>query len=90
MTAQHIKADGTETTVSPACGKVFSLKELQGYVGGYIQQVSTVGGQTMWINEEGFLDDLACNSKASALLHPKWLNVDGIRGDVLVINKKGK
>jgi hypothetical protein len=47
-----IKANGDVSEVYPAQKKGFSLKELQGFVDGYIEIVS-VGKQFMVLNEEG-------------------------------------
>lgn len=86
--AQHIKADGTITEVHPAKGKKFSLKELQGFVGGYIELVTTrTPVRHMYVNEEGMLDNLPYNAAATALIHPKYVLVDGVRGNVIVCEK---
>lgn len=83
--ATLMKADGTKQEVHPADGKQFTLKELQGYVGGYIEMID-VGEGLMWVNEEGKLDDLPINAAASRIARPYlfWFD-DGVRGDVVVM-----
>lgn len=69
--ATLVKANGTEVHVTPADGAAFSLEELQGYVGGYIEIVpSRISGCELVVNEEGLLNELPFNSKASQLLRP--------------------
>lgn len=65
--AQLIKTDGTVQEVTPANGKGFTLEELQGFVGGYIEPVRLGPGKTMLVNEEGLGMELAYNSVASEL-----------------------
>jgi hypothetical protein len=80
--ATHIKTDRTETEVSPKEGKTFSLKELQAFVGGYIQMLTTKDGKWLVVNEEGIQENLLMNEKASDLY-----GLDIIVGDVLVCDK---
>ena len=83
---QHIKTDGTVAEVHPANGKKFTLKELQEFVGGYIELVTTREPRRhMYVNEEGTLDGLPLNQKASELIHPMYCTV--VVGDVLVCEK---
>ncbi len=90
-----IKADkgNTEVYVKPEDPKKgFSLKELQAIVGGSIEIVKCKDGKLMVINEEGKLDGLPVNRKATGLyiygsLDPEaWDKGTGdqIVGDVLV------
>jgi hypothetical protein len=81
-----IRADGTETEVTPADTE-FTLEELQVLVGGYIELVSTRDGLQMYVNEEGLVLDLPINVKASGLIAPKYWTVDGVRGDAVVITR---
>ena len=48
--------DGSEKEVSPKNGSDFSLEEMQGIVGGYIQMLYLDNGELMVVNEEGKLD----------------------------------
>lgn len=76
--AQIIKTTGEVIEVKPAKGKTFSLKELQDIVGGFIEIVHLPNMKLMVVNEEGKLNGLPVNHKASDL-YP-----DIIVGDVLV------
>ena len=65
--ARHIKSNDVVTEVTPQNGKSFSLQELQGFVGGYIELVRLPGKQFMVVNEEGLLKDLPSNFGASLI-----------------------
>lgn len=87
--ATLIKVDGTSTEVQPKNGKFFSLKEMQGYVDGYIECLPFGSSQLMVINEEGKFTKKQ-NIKASMLAIRKraiypW---DYIAGDVLICNNE--
>ncbi len=84
--ATWIRAGGSSEIVRPKKGKKFKLDELQHYVGGYIERVKTRGGRDMWVNEEGLLQDLPVNVRATLLIDPSYLH-SGVRGDVLVTEK---
>jgi len=71
--ATVITVDGHESTAHPADGKVFTLEELQSYVGGYIQSISLPNGTSMYVNEEGLLERLAPNEKASEIAAPHYV-----------------
>ena len=60
----------------------FTLEELQKYVGGLIEIVRTKDGKPMIINEEGKINDLPINQKATAI-YP-YNEYDFIIGDVLI------
>lgn len=64
----HLKASGEVTEVFPANGNEFSLAELQGFVGGYIEIIRTPAGAWMVVNEEGHLDGAAFNERATRCL----------------------
>jgi hypothetical protein len=82
--ATLIKSNGEETNVLPKNKTDFKLDELQNYVGGFIEIVKTKDGRTMVINEEGKINELPINQKATDLyLHG---NFDFIVGDVVVCN----
>lgn len=89
--ANLITIDGTEKKVSAINGKKFSLDEMQKYVGGLIDLIRFPDGRTMIVNDEGKLDDLPVNGKASAIFRRQFPiekyphNNDGIIvGDVLI------
>ena len=83
--ATLIKSNGEETNVIPNNKTDFSLDELQNYVGGLIETVRTKDNKIMVINEEGKINDLSINQKATELyIHS---NFDFIVGDVLICNE---
>ena len=76
--AQIIKTTGEIIETEPSNGTDFSLTELQAVVGGFIEVVHLPDGRLMVVNDEGKLNGLPINPKASEL-YP-----DIIVGDVLV------
>ena len=86
--SQLIPADSTKpiTVVNPKDGKKFTLEELQGFVGGYIERIPVKGG-FMYLNEEGKLKDLPRNERATQLaLDSQGIFPDDyICGDALVV-----
>ena len=83
--ATLIKSTGEEIEVFPKNKTDFQLTELQKIVGGFIEIVKTKDGKTMVINEEGKVNDLPINQKASEL-YP-YNEFDFIVGDVLICNE---
>ena len=83
--AKLIKSNGVETNLTPQNKTDFQLTELQKIVGGLIQIVKTKDGRTMVINEEGKINDLPINQKASELY--QYNEFDFIVGDVLICNE---
>ena len=84
--ATLIKTNGVETNLTPQNKTDFQLTELQKIVGGLIEIVKTKDGRTMVINEEGKINDLPINQKASELY--QYNEFDFIAGDVLICNEK--
>lgn len=81
--ARLIRADGTEQEVHPGNGRRFTLPEMQAYVGGYIERVRLRpknGRRTLLVNEEGLIEGLPYNPKASAMALPGTMLV----GDALL------
>ena len=81
-----IKANKETRDVEPSNGKTFSLKELQGYVGGYIELIHIVSGDykdhIMVVDEEGLLkQNPVVNATASLIA------VRRIVGDVLIVKR---
>ena len=83
-----VKADGRIDIVLPQ-GPEFTLEELQGFVGGYIEllkihgSVDTYGEfDMMFCNEEGKLQGLPTNLIATAIYAHGWH--DPVVGDVLL------
>ena len=60
-----------------------SLKTLQDAVGGFIQAIDLLG-LTMWINEEGKIDDLPFNPFATILWEAAFGKTDVILGDIVL------
>ena len=82
--ATVILPTGQTREVQPANGKKFTLDELQGYVDGYIQIVKTKSPvRDMYINEEGKINNLPLNWKATALY--QYGEHDPICGTVIVM-----
>ena len=71
--ATLITIGGYEFTAHPEDGKAFTLRELQGYVGGYIERIGLPDGTSMYVNEEGVLERLAHNRRASELASPHYV-----------------
>ncbi len=83
MTSRIIKTNNEVIEVTPKNGTDFSLEELQEIVGGYIEILPLQDNEIMVINEEGKLDGLDYNSKATEEVQKcGW--ADFIVGDVLV------
>jgi hypothetical protein len=78
------KSDGEIVPVLPKNGISFTLKELRGFVNGFIQVISLNDGRLMILNEEGKLDSLKVNDTATNLAKDILFNGDYIVGDVLV------
>jgi hypothetical protein len=87
--AQLIKANGETSKVLPGNGKVFTLQELQSFVGGYIE-FRHINGEIMVMNEEGKLMGLPNNDEATnVLMELKAIASDDyVVGDVLICLKK--
>lgn len=63
----------------------WTLDQLQEYVGGFIQLVTTVfDGLGMYVNDEGLLLNLPINFAPSILAHDAVWLVDGIRGNAIL------
>ena len=63
-----LKTDGTTIEVRPANGTDYTLDELQKLVGGYIEVIpAREKGYILVINEEGKLENLPYNGRATEL-----------------------
>lgn len=84
--ATLIKAStGAAETVAPANGKAFTLAELQGFVGGFIELLRLADGRLMWINEDGKRLELPSNPVADHLARKAGIAPwDWVVGDVLI------
>lgn len=63
--AMLIKADTTVEAITPKESECFSLKELQDYVGGYIEILNLENDYILVVDEEGRLKNKKLNKKAS-------------------------
>lgn len=81
-----IKTSGEIIDFNPANGKEFTLEEMQGVVGGYIELTLTADEKNyMVINEEGKLNSLPLNPKATEIFNGNTNSLrDIIVGDVLL------
>lgn len=77
---QLLATAGPPMAIEPWEGEVYSLKELQGFVGGLIELVRLGGGRLMVVNEEGRLKGLPFNLVASLIAKRD------IFGDVAIID----
>lgn len=82
------KPNGEMCKVTPINGKSFTLKELQGYVGGYVEMLALNQNMMACFNEEGRLNELLPNRMATAivdLLRPVPLGASwDLCGNVLI------
>ena len=81
------RTNGTQEQVAPQNGTSFDLKEMQGYVGGYIEIVESPDGRLIVLNEEGKLERLPLNRAATAIYADPH---DFIVGDALVVDVGSK
>ena len=81
--ARWIKTNGETKEVHPKNGTDYSLEELQGFVGGFIEIVRVDDDRIMVVNEEGKLNGLPINGDAS-----KLYGRETIVGDVLVCKRE--
>ena len=85
METVWITPSGDISPTKPEDGKEFTLEELQGYVGGYIELIYLRDGRIMVVNEEGKLDELPLNSTATEIYGSQN---DYVVGNVLVTDPK--
>jgi hypothetical protein len=81
------RANDTQEAVSPGNTKHFTLKELHAIVGGYIEMVFLNDTTVMVVNEEGKLDELPLNVRATEIIRQAGIT-DTIVGDALVCKSK--
>lgn len=61
------EARGQGEPIRPRNGKHFSLEELHGYVGGYIEALYLLNDLLLIVNEDGWNEGLPLNQTASAI-----------------------
>lgn len=66
--AKLITVEGTTKEVTPNNGTSFTLDEMQAFVGGLIEPVYLDDGLTILVNEEGLLNGMEMNVRASMLV----------------------
>lgn len=76
--------NGAQVLMTPANGKQFTLEELQGFVGGYIEIVFLDDNTLMVVNEEGKLHGLGLNIMATAIYQKLTRRIDTIVGNALI------
>lgn len=83
--AKLIKTNGEEIEISPENGTDFSLKELYNYVDGYIEVVNLRSeNNIMIVNEEGAINGMPVNHKASMIYSKEFSVNQRIYGDVVI------
>jgi uncharacterized protein DUF3846 len=89
--ATLIPAAGAAREITPANGRAFTLAELQGIVGGYIEAIAVprdvgvfVGAHVAFLNEDGKRLNLPTNATAMMLWRHMLRPDDWIVGDVVV------
>jgi hypothetical protein len=84
--ATLFKTDGTVQEIKPKKGQ-FSLEELQGFVGGYIEGVFITEDTMLFLNEEGKLNGLPFNPGATQLWESTFgAGTDYIVGDAILVS----
>lgn len=64
-----------------------SLREMQDLVGGYIEVLWLKNGNVLVVNEEGKINGLSCNEKATQLIQENGIN-DLIVGNAILMESK--
>lgn len=81
-----LNTSGGRDNVTPINGKFFSLRELQKYVGGYIERIDLNNGCAMYVDEEGLLKNLPYNRNATSALEKAGIILGNyIAGNAVVV-----
>ena len=84
-----IPARGLPGEVTPAPdGRAFTLAELQGFVGGYIEALYLDDGRVMFLNEDGKRLQLPVNDAATTMMRRRLQSGDVIVGNVIVCTRR--
>lgn len=84
-----IEANGKKKTVIPKEGAHYTLEELQGYVGGYVERIDMFNGSAMYVDEDGKAKNLPYNTFATKVLMKLGaLPCDYIRGNALIVRNE--
>jgi Domain of unknown function (DUF3846) len=86
MSSSLYRTDGTIIPIAPANGVHWTLEELQGLVGGYIEHATTIDGRIMIVNEMGKVQRpmLPLNKEATRIY--RHGRVDPIVGPAVVVD----
>ena len=79
--AKLIYPNGKLEDVQPNNGNVFTLEEIQGFVGGYIEIVKLHDNALFVMNEDGKRENLSPNIPATSLAHGR----QAIRPDDIIV-----
>ena len=83
-----IPVKGELKAVYPKNGSKFSLKELQEFVGGFIELVTVPGEKFVVCNEYGKIENLPVNKNATEAFKSSLMSGDTLNGDIAVISKE--
>ena len=88
--ATLIRVNGSRETVTPATPPAFTLEEMHGFVGGYIELLQCGDGSIMILNEEGKLIGLPRNPLATVYAQARvdLLPGDYIAGDAVIVSQQ--
>jgi len=77
-----IKANGETSVINFTDQTAYEV--ISGSVGGYIQSISVEGNIDLWVNEEGKLNRLPYNHKATEIWKLYFGDTDVMSGDVVI------
>jgi hypothetical protein len=86
--ATVLHVDGTRTTVVPQTPPSFTLQEMQALVGGYLEVVALGRGRFLLLNEEGKLQGLPYNARATERARRFLFAGDYIAGTAVVVTEQ--
>lgn len=88
MSSLLMNPDGRTKEVRPANGTHWTLEELQGFVGGYVEVLRTVDGGYMVINDMGKVMNPPLDLNIPATRVYKYGRVDPILGPAVVVDTR--
>lgn len=81
-----ITCDGREEQVTPINGSDYQLRELQGFVSGYVEILSLDKNTLLVVNEEGAVNGMDLNVNATRLINARYNMNICLYGNVLICN----